>query len=110
MVPDVGEDRPPGSHIQKERLMRGITKLLGLAAVGLTLTGCVSQQDYRKVEAERDLLRQQVQTVRAEAEEYRNQLGAVSEQSKDKDEQITALSSEKTELQTQLDEINRQYS
>ncbi len=87
-----------------------MSKWFGLAAVGLTLTGCVSQSEFKKVEAERNLLRDQVQTVRAEAEEYRNQLGAVSEQANAKDEQITSLSSEKTELQTQLDEINKQYA
>lgn len=87
-----------------------MSKWFGLAAVGLTLTGCVSQSEFKKVEAERNLLRDQVQTVRAEAEEYRNQLGAVSEQANEKDQQITALSSEKTELQTQLDEINKQYA
>jgi len=87
-----------------------MSKWFGLAAVGLTLTGCVSQSEFKKVEAERNLLRDQVQTVRAEAEEYRNQLGAVTEQSAGKDEQITSLSSEKTELQAQLDEINKQYA
>jgi chemotaxis protein MotB len=90
--------------------MRNISKWFGLAAVGFTLTGCVSQSEFKKVEAERNLLRDQVQTVRAEAEEYRNQLGAVSEQANEKDQQITALSSEKTELQSQLDEINKQYA
>jgi chemotaxis protein MotB len=90
--------------------MRNISKWFGLAAVGFTLTGCVSQSEFKKVEAERNLLRDQVQTVRAEAEEYRNQLGAVSEQANAKDQQITSLSSEKTELQTQLDEINKQYA
>jgi chemotaxis protein MotB len=87
-----------------------MSKWFGLAAVGISLTGCVSQSEFKKVEAERNLLRDQVQTVRAEAEEYRNQLGAVSEQANEKDQQITALSSEKTELQTQLDEINKQYA
>ena len=90
--------------------MRNVLKWFGLATVGIALTGCVSQSEFKKVSAERDLLREQVQTVRAEAEEYRNQLGAVTEQSSEKDQQITSLSSEKTELQTQLDEINKQYA
>jgi chemotaxis protein MotB len=102
--------RTPGSLYQKERSMRGFSKWFGLAAVGVSLTGCVSQSEFKKVEAERNLLREQVQTVRAEAEEYRNQLGAVSEQANAKDEQITQLSSQKTELQAQLDEINQQYA
>jgi chemotaxis protein MotB len=90
--------------------MRNVLKWFGLATVGIALTGCVSQGEFKKVQAERDLLREQVQTVRAEAEEYRNQLGAVSEQSSEKDQQITALSTEKTDLQAQLDEINQQYA
>jgi chemotaxis protein MotB len=90
--------------------MRNISKWFGLATVGIALTGCVSQSEYKKVSAERDLLREQVQTVRAEAEEYRNQLGAVTEQSSEKDQEITSLSTEKTELQSQLDEINQQYA
>jgi chemotaxis protein MotB len=90
--------------------MRNVLKWFGLATVGIALTGCVSQGEFKKVQAERDLLREQVQTVRAEAEEYRNQLGAVTEQSSEKDQQITSLSTEKTELQAQLDEINQQYA
>jgi chemotaxis protein MotB len=90
--------------------MRGFSKWFGLAAVGVSLTGCVSQGEFKKVEAELNLIRELVQTVRAEAEEYRNQLGAVSEQANAKDEQITQLSSQKTELQAQLDEINQQYA
>src|SRR6266566_6331668 len=104
-----GFSRTPGLYIEGAH-MRNISKWFGLAAVGFTLTGCVSQSEFKKVEAERNLLRDQVQTVRAEAEEYRNQLGAVSEQANEKDQQITALSSEKTELQSQLDEINKQYA
>jgi chemotaxis protein MotB len=90
--------------------MRNVLKWFGLATVGIALTGCVSQGEFKKVQAERDLLREQVQTVRAEAEEYRNQLGAVSEQSSEKDQQITSLSTEKSDLQAQLDEINQQYA
>jgi chemotaxis protein MotB len=90
--------------------MRSISKWLGLAAVGITLTGCVSQQEFKKVQAERDSLRSQVESARAEAEDFRNQLGEVSEQAKGKDEQITQLSSQNSELQSQLDEINKQYA
>jgi len=90
--------------------MRSISKWLGLAVVGISLTGCASQQQLKKVEAERDSLRNQVEAARAEAEDFRNQLGEVSEQAKGKDEQITQLSSQNSELQTQLDEINQRYA
>jgi chemotaxis protein MotB len=70
----------------------------------------VSSSQYKKVQAERNQLQQEVESARAEADDYQNQLGAVSEDSANKDEQITALSSEKSDLQAQLDEINQQYA
>jgi chemotaxis protein MotB len=87
-----------------------ISKWLGLAAVGITLTGCVSQSEYKKVQAERDSLRGEVESARAEAEGYKGQLGAIGEQMAGKDEQITGLSNQNAELTAQLDEINRQYA
>ena len=78
--------------------------------VGLTLTGCVSQSQFKRVQAERDALRQEVQTVRSEAEQYKEQLGAVISESSAKDETITSLSTANSELQAQLEEINRQYA
>jgi chemotaxis protein MotB len=92
--------------------MRDVKRWLSVAAFGVSvsLTGCVSSSQYKKVQAERNQLQQEVESARAEAEDYRNQLGAVSEESAGKDEQITALSSEKSDLQAQLDEINQQYA
>ena len=90
--------------------MRSFVKWLGLAAVGASLTGCVSQGQYKKVVAERDSLRNELTAVRTEADEYKNQLGAVTEMSATKDEQITSLSTQNSELQSQLDEINKQYA
>ncbi|MDB5320245.1 MAG: hypothetical protein JWN40_1876 [Phycisphaerales bacterium] len=92
--------------------MRDVKRWLSVAAFGVSvgLTGCVSSSQFKKVEAERNQLRNEIQSARAEADEFRNQLGAVSEATQGKDEQITALSSEKSELQAQLDEINKQYA
>jgi chemotaxis protein MotB len=92
--------------------MRDVKRWLSVAAfsVSLGLTGCVSSSQYKKVQAERNQLQQEVESARAEADDYQNQLGAVSEDSANKDEQITALSSEKSDLQAQLDEINQQYA
>ena len=92
--------------------MRDVKRWLSVAAfsVSLGLTGCVSSSQYKKVQAERNQLQQEVDSARAEADDYKNQLGAVSEDSANKDEQITALSSEKSDLQAQLDEINQQYA
>jgi chemotaxis protein MotB len=99
-----------GRFFQKERHMRSISKWLGLAAVGITLTGCVSQSEFKKVQAERDSLKSEVESARAEAEGYKGQLGAVTEAANSKDEQITQLSNQNAELTSQLDEINRQYA
>jgi chemotaxis protein MotB len=92
--------------------MRDVKRWLSVAAFGVSvgLSGCVSSSQYKKVQAERNQLQQEVESARAEAEDYKNQLGAVSEESAGKDEQITALSSEKSDLQAQLDEINQQYA
>jgi chemotaxis protein MotB len=92
--------------------MRDVKKWLAFAAfaASIALSGCVSQSQYKKVQAERDQLRQEAQEAQAEAEDFRNQLGAVSEESAGKDEEITSLSSTNADLQTQLDEINRQYA
>jgi chemotaxis protein MotB len=92
--------------------MRDVKKMLGLAAfaVSLSLTGCVSQGEYKKMASERDRLKGEVEQARMEAEDYRNQLGAVTEVANNRDEQITSLSSANADLQTQLDEINRQYA
>jgi chemotaxis protein MotB len=91
-------------------MRKSISKWLGLAAIGVTLTGCVSQSEFKKVQAERDSLKTEVEQVRAEAEGYKGQLGAVTEASNTKDEQITQLSNENSELTSKLDEINRQYA
>ncbi|HEY7116855.1 MAG TPA: OmpA family protein, partial [Tepidisphaeraceae bacterium] len=92
--------------------MRDVTKWLSLAALGVSvsLTGCVSQGQYKKAVAERDQLKGEVESARAEAEDYRNQLGAITDASNGKDEQITSLSSANADLQAQLEEINRQYA
>lgn len=90
--------------------MRDLKKWLSLAAVGITLTGCVSQGQYKKALSERDAARQELQSVRTEADEYRNQLGAVTEASASKDEEITNLSGQNAELQAQLDDINARYA
>jgi chemotaxis protein MotB len=92
--------------------MRNAKRWLGVAAfsVSLGLTGCVSSNQYKKVQAERNALQAEIESARAEAEGYQSQLGAVSEASANKDEAITALSGETADLQAQLDQINQQYA
>src|SRR5258706_6457221 len=117
-APNVGDSRVPGHmpggfpSVTRSAYMRDVKRWLSVAAFGVSvgLTGCVSSSKYKKVQAERNQLRQEIQSARAEAEDYRNQLGAVSEAVQGKDEKITSLSSEKSELQAQLDQINQQYA
>ncbi len=92
--------------------MRNAKLWLSVAAFGVSigLTGCVSKGQYKKVEAERDALRAEVEMVRSEAATLQEQLGAVTDASNGKDEQITQLSGQNGDLQAQLDEINRQYA
>lgn len=90
--------------------MRDLKKWLSLAAVGITLTGCVSQGQYKKAVAERDSLRSELESARTEADEFKNQLGAITDATSSKDEEITNLSSQNADLQAQLDDINSRYA
>jgi len=92
--------------------MRNAKRWMGVAAFGVSLglTGCVSSNQYKKVQAERNQLQQEIETARAEAQDYQNQLGAITEASAGKDEEITALSGQNSDLQAQLDQINQQYA
>jgi chemotaxis protein MotB len=92
--------------------MRNAKRWMGVAAFGVSLglTGCVSSSQYKKVQAERNQLQQEVEAARAEAQDYQNQIGAVTEAASGKDEEITALSGQTADLQAQLDQINQQYA
>ena len=90
---------------------------LGLAALALTLTGCVSQEKYNALKLERDRFAEQLgqaqteaSAARSEADAYKNQIAAIMGGTGSKDGMILNLTNQNAELQKQLDELNRQYA
>jgi chemotaxis protein MotB len=91
--------------------------LLGLAAVGLALTGCVSTEKYNALKLDRDSLAEQLSksqadgsAARAEADSYKNQLNMLGQGAAGKDGLVANLTSQLSELQKQYDAMNAQYA
>jgi chemotaxis protein MotB len=92
-------------------------RICSLAAVGLLLTGCVSQEKYNALKLDRDALAEQLgraqteaSSARAEAESYKSQLGALMGSGNNMSALVTNLQQQNANLQSQLDELNRRYS
>jgi len=90
---------------------------LGLAALSLALTGCVSQEKYNALKLERDRFAEQLgqaqteaSAARSEAEAYKSQIAAIMQGGTGKEAMLLNLSTENAELKKQLDELNRQYA
>ena len=90
---------------------------LGLAALSLALTGCVSQEKYNALKLERDRFAEQLgqaqteaSAARSEADAYKNQIAAIMQGGTGKEAMLLNLSTENAELKKQLDELNRQYA
>jgi len=90
---------------------------LGLAALSVSLTGCVAPEKYNALKLDRDRLAEQLgaaqadsAAARSEAEAYKNQLGMVGQGAGSKDAMILNLSSTNADLQKQLEDLNRRYA
>ena len=91
--------------------------LLSLAAFGLLLTGCVSQEKYTALKLDRDRQAEQLgqaqneaTAARAEADAYKNQLANIGNTAGSKDAMVLNLTNENSELKRQMDELNRKYA
>ncbi len=96
---------------------RNVTRLLGVAAIGLSLTGCVTQEKYNALKLDRDRQAEQLakaqtdaSTALAEAEAYKRQLQALMDSQAGRDGLAANYSQQLINLQTQLDEANRKYA
>jgi len=94
-----------------------IGRLIGVSAVGLALTGCVSQDKYNALKLDRDGLAEHLtraqgdgQSARAEADSYKNQLAELMNGSSSKDALNTNLGQQLATIQAQYDELNRKYA
>lgn len=97
--------------------MARVYQWIGLAALSIALTGCVTQEKYAALKLERDQLAGQlgksqsdINTALAEAEIYKQQLAAIQGNGTGKDAMIANLSQQNGDLQKQMEEINRRYS
>jgi chemotaxis protein MotB len=94
-----------------------MSRIIGAAAIGLALTGCVSQEKYNALKLDRDALAEQLgraqtdaSSARAEADSYKNQLQALMGQGGSMQGLVTNLQQQNANLQSQLDELNKRYA
>jgi chemotaxis protein MotB len=94
-----------------------VTRLVGLSVVGLSLTGCVSQEKYNAQKLAHDGLVEQLgqaerdaQAAKAEADAYKQQLAMFGQNAGGKDAMLMNLTQQNAALQQQLDELNRRYA
>jgi len=91
-------------------------KWFGLAALALSLTGCVSQEKYSAMKLRADQLAEQAgqsdadaQRARAQAEAYKNQLDQIAGSGNTKDAMLANLNQQNSDLKAQLAEMNAKY-
>jgi chemotaxis protein MotB len=91
--------------------------IVGLAALSVTLTGCVSQEKYNALKLDRDRYAEQLgqaqteaSAARSEAEAYKGQLAAIMNTQGGRDGLVQNLNTQNADLQRQLDELNRRYA
>jgi len=97
--------------------MARMRQWIGLAAVSLTLAGCVPQEKYAALKLDDDQLRQQLgqaqtetEQAKAQAAAYQQQLAALNGNGSTNAALIDNLNKQNQNLQSELDEINRKYA
>lgn len=90
---------------------------IAVAALGLSLTGCVSQEKYNALKLDRDQLNERLSQADADARAakeksdlLKSQLDALMANGGTKDGLLANLQSQNSELQRQLDELNSKYN
>src|SRR3954470_20402779 len=97
--------------------MARMAKFVGVAALGLALTGCVSTEKYNALKLDRDSLAEQLgkanndaTAARAEADSYKSQIGMLGQNNQGVSGLVNNLQQQNSTLQAQLDEMNRRYA
>src|SRR5687767_4150979 len=97
--------------------MTRMSRFVGVAAIGLALGGCVSQEKYNALKLDRDGLAEQLgrsqteaSSARAEAESYKSQLQALAGSGNNMSGLVTNLQQQNANLQAQLDSLNEKYA
>jgi len=96
------------------RVTRNVSRLLGVAAIGLSLTGCVTQEKYNALKLDRDRQAEQLasaqndaNTAKAEADAYKRQLQALMDANSGKEALGANAMQQLANLQAALDEANK---
>jgi len=99
------------------RVTSSITRYLGVAVLGLSMTGCVTMEKYNALKLDRDRQAEQLaaaqtaaSTAAAEADAYKRQLQALMEAGAGKDGLASNYMQQLANLQAQLDEANKKYA
>jgi chemotaxis protein MotB len=97
--------------------MTSIFRWIGVAALGLTLTGCVSQDQYSALKLERDRIAEQLMSAQRDASTsasaaaaYKNQLDAMGGNSNTTTALVMNLQQQLAATQAERDELNRRYA
>lgn len=90
---------------------------IGVAALGLLLTGCVSQEKYNAMKLDRDQAQAQLaaaqndlSAARAEADAYKRQIEAMAKDGPASAGLIKNLTDQNSELQKQIADLREQYA
>ncbi|MGD1278086.1 MAG: OmpA family protein [Tepidisphaeraceae bacterium] len=96
--------------------MARMHRWLGLATIGLLLTGCVSQEKYNAMKLRADQLAEQAgqsdadaQRARAQADAYKSQLDQIANSGNTKDAMMANMGKQNADLQAQLAALQAKY-
>jgi len=92
-------------------------RMVGLAVLGFSLTGCVANEKYQAQKLAHDALVEQLaaaqrdaSTAAAEAKAYQQQLSMLGANGNSKEAMLVNLQQQNSDLQRQLDELNTRYA
>lgn len=96
--------------------MARTARLLGVATLGIALTGCVTQEKYNALKLDRDALSEQLAkaqsdaiAARTESDAYKAQLANLNANGGNMTALLDNMRQQNLALQSQYDELNRKY-
>lgn len=84
--------------------------IIGMALTAVILTGCVSQEDYDALQAERDKLLSENESLKADVEELQAYAQELQEEIAGKEEQIAAYEEELAQKSAAIEEMSGQIA
>jgi chemotaxis protein MotB len=94
-----------------------MSRFFSIAALGLLVSGCVSQEKYNALKLDRDRYAEQLgqaqneaSSARAEADAYKNQLAGMGAGKDGQNAMIVNLNNQLAEKDRMIDDLNRRYA